>query len=41
MAFNVANDKTFPEHKVEKIFQIGQVVQKLRPNFNFYVNVTQ
>ena len=29
MAFNVANDKTFPEHEVEKIFQIGQAVQKL------------
>ena len=41
MAFNVANDKTFPEHEVEKIFQIGQAVQKLWPNFNLYVNVTQ
>ena len=29
MAFNEANDKTFPEHEVEKIFQIGQAVQKL------------
>ena len=29
MAFNVVNDKTFPEHEVEKIFQIGQDVQKL------------
>ena len=29
MAFNTVNDKTFPEHEVEKIFQIGQAVQKL------------
>ena len=41
MAIVVVNDKIFPEHKVEKIFQIGQAVQKLWPNFNFYVNVTQ
>ena len=41
MAFNVVNDKTFPEYEVEKIFQIGQAVHKLWPNFNLYVNVTQ
>ena len=41
MEFNVVNDKTFPEHKVEKIFQIGQAVQKLWQNFNAYVNITQ
>ena len=41
MAIIVVNDKIFPEHEVEKIFQIGQAVQKLWPNFNFYVNVTQ
>ena len=41
MAFYVVNDKTFLEHEVEKIFQIGQAVQKLWPNFNLYVNVTQ
>ena len=29
MAIDVVNDKTFPEHEVEKIFQIGQAVQKL------------
>ena len=29
------------EHEVEKIVQIGQAVQKLWPNFNLYVNVTQ
>ena len=29
MAFDAVNDKTFPEHEVEKIFQIGQAVQKL------------
>ena len=29
MTFNVANGKTFPEHEVEKIFQIGQTVKKL------------
>ena len=29
MAINVVNDKIFPEHEVEKIFQIGQAVQKL------------
>ena len=29
MAINVVNDKTCPEHEVEKIFQIGQAVQKL------------
>ena len=39
--FYEVNDKTFPEHEVEKIFQIGQSVQKLWPNFNLYVNVTQ
>ena len=41
MAINIVNDKTFPEHEVENIFQIGQAVQKLWPNFNVYVNVTQ
>ena len=41
MAFDELNDKTFPEHEVEKIFQIRQAVQKLWPNFNLYVNVTQ
>ena len=41
MAFNAVNGKTFPEHDVEKIFQIRQAVQKLWPNFNLYVNVTQ
>ena len=41
MAFHVVIDKTFPEHEVEKIFQIEQAVQKLWPNFNLYVNVTQ
>ena len=29
MAFDVINDKTFPEYEVEKIFQIGQTVNKL------------
>ena len=29
MAFDVVGDKTFPEYEVEKIFQIGQTVQKL------------
>ena len=41
MAFNDSNDKTSPEHEVEKIFQIGQAVQKLWTNFNLYVIVTQ
>ena len=41
MVFDVVNDKTIPEHEDEKIFQIGQAVQKLWPNFNLYVNVTQ
>ena len=41
MAFDKVNDKTFPDYEVEKIFQIGQTVQKLWPNFNLYVNVTQ
>ena len=41
MAINKVKDKTFPEHEVEKIFQIGQAVQKLWPNFNLYVNVAQ
>ena len=41
MKFDAVNDKTFPKHEVEKLFQIGQAVQKLWPNFNFYVNVTQ
>ena len=41
MVIDVVNDKSFPEHGVEKIFQIGQAVQKLGPNFNLYVNVAQ
>ena len=41
MTIDVVNDKPFPEHEVEKIFQIGQAVQKLWPNFNLYVNVAQ
>ena len=41
MAFDVVNVKSFPEHEVEKIVQIGQAVQKLWPNFNLYVNVAQ
>ena len=41
MAFDVVNDKTFPEHEVDENFQFGQAVQKLWPNFNLYVNVTQ
>ena len=41
MAIDVVNDKIFPKHEVEKIFQIGQAGQKLWPNFNLYVNVTQ
>ena len=41
MAFKVVNDKNIPEHEVEKIFQIGQAVQKLWLNFNLYVNVIQ
>ena len=41
MAFDVVNDKIFPKYEVEKIFQIRQTVQKLWPNFNLYVNVTQ
>ena len=41
MVYDVVNEKTFPEHEVEKIFQIGQAVQKLWPYFNLYVNITQ
>ena len=41
MAIDVVNDKSFPEHEVENIFQIRQAVQKLWPNFNLYVNVAQ
>ena len=41
MAIDVVNDKIFPVHEVEKIFEIGQAVQKLWPNFNLYVNVAQ
>ena len=41
MWFSEVNGKTFPEHEVEKIFQIEQAVQKLWPYFNLYVNVTQ
>ena len=33
--------KTFPEHEVEKIFQIGLAVQKLWPYFNLFVNIVQ
>ena len=31
MVFSVINDKPFPNQAAEKIFQIGQVVQKLWP----------
>ena len=41
MAFDAVNHKTAPEYEVEKSFQIGQAIQKLWPNFNLYVNVTQ
>ena len=41
MLFSVLNCKTFPEHEVEKIFEIKQAVQKLSPYFSLYVNVTQ
>ena len=41
MMFSEVNGKVFPVHAGEKIFQIGQGVQKLLPYFNFYVNVTQ
>ena len=41
MVFSEVNGKAFPEHAGEKIFQIGQAVQKLLPYFNVYVNVTQ
>ena len=37
MLFSDLNWKTFPEHADEKIFKIGQAVQK----FNLYVNVTK
>ena len=29
MVYEVVNEKTFPEHEVEKIFKIGQANQKL------------
>ena len=41
MVFDVVNDKPFPDPEVEKIFQIGQAIQKLSLNFNLYANVTQ
>ena len=41
MAFSVINGKPIPNQAAEKIFQIGQVVQKLLPYFNLYVNITQ
>ena len=41
MMIDAVNDKAFLEQEVEKIFQIGQAVQKLWPNFNLYVNVAQ
>ena len=41
MVYDAVNEKTFPEHEVEKIFQIGQAVHKLWPYFNLYVNITQ
>ena len=43
MVFSEVNGKAFPVHAGEKIFQIGQAVQRLLhvPYFNLYVNVTQ
>ena len=40
MMFPVINDKPFPGQAAQKIFQIGQVVQKLWPYFNLHVNIT-
>ena len=34
MAFDAVNEKIFPEHEVEKIFQIGQAVQKDKISIN-------
>ena len=41
MVFSVINGKPFPDQAAEKIYKIGQVVQKLWPYFNLHVSITQ
>ena len=41
MMFSVENGKMFSDHVPEKIFNIGQAVQKLWPYFNLHVSITQ
>ena len=40
MVFSVVNGKMFFDHVPEKIFKIGQAVQKLWPYFNLLVHVS-
>ena len=37
MAINVVNDKSFPEHEVEKIFQIGTKPFKSYDQMSIYM----
>ena len=41
MVFSVVNGKMFSDHVPEKIFKIGQAVQKLWPYFNLHVSIMQ
>ena len=41
MAFSVINGKTFSDHVSEKIFKIGQSVQKLLPYSTLHISIAQ
>ena len=41
MVFSVLDGKTLSDHVPEKIFKIGQAVQKFGPYFNLQVSITQ
>ena len=41
IVFSVVNGKTFSYHVPEKIFKIGQAVQKLWSYFTLHVSITQ
>ena len=41
MVFSVVNGKTVSDYVPEKIFKIGQAVQKLWPYFNLHISITQ
>ena len=41
MVFSVVNGKTLSDHELEKIFKIGQAVQKLWTYFKLQVSIAQ